>query len=101
MKRFKEYVYDTNAVSHYADTRNELLGSTGSSRFSPWMVVGALSPRYIYHKVKEYEAKNPLYQKSTKKLIDEVFWRDWCRFFALKYGNKIFGIHGFDYERGS
>ena len=61
MKRFKEYVYDTNAVSHYADTRNELLGGTGSSRFSPWMAVGALSPRHIYHKVKEYEAKNPLY----------------------------------------
>eukprot|EP00347_Sterkiella_histriomuscorum_P007375 403349181 len=101
LKRFKEYVYETQAVSHYADTRNELLGENVSSRFSPWMAHGSLSPRYIYHKVKEYESKNQLTEKSTKKLIDEVFWRDWCRFWALKYGNNIFGVYGFDYERGS
>lgn len=96
LKRFKDYVYDSKSVDHYADTRNDLLGGNGSSKFSPWMATGSISPRYIYHKVKEYEAKNYLCEKSTKKLIDEVFWRDFCKFWSLKHGTKIFGSYGFD-----
>jgi hypothetical protein len=34
-----------------------MLGADYSSKFSPWLALGCLSPRFIYKQVKEYEAK--------------------------------------------
>ena len=45
LKRLKEYVWDTKSVANYVTTRNDLIGKNYSSKMSPWMANGSVSPR--------------------------------------------------------
>jgi deoxyribodipyrimidine photo-lyase len=38
----------------YKETRNGMLGPDYSTKFSPWLAFGTLSPRYIYEEVPFY-----------------------------------------------
>lgn len=96
LKRLEEYFWQKDLLKVYKETRNEMLGSDYSSKFSLWLANGCISPRYIYEQVKKYEAERTQ-NDSTYWLIFELLWRDYFRFVALKYGNKIFfekGIQG-------
>jgi deoxyribodipyrimidine photo-lyase len=93
LKRCTEFITGNRSIAHYAKTRNELLGPDYSAKLSPWLANGCISIRSIYHEVKRYEKVNGP-SESTKKFIDELFWRDFCRYFAMKYGNKIFSSYG-------
>lgn len=80
----------------YKDTRNGMLGTDYSSKFSPWLSLGCLSPRYIYKQVLQYEDQR-VRNDSTYWLIFELLWRDYFRFICAKHGNKIFypsGLQG-------
>ena len=46
-QRLKNYIWDSWAIAHYYDTRNELDGTDNASRISPWLANGSISPRYI------------------------------------------------------
>ncbi|KAM7267167.1 hypothetical protein ACFE04_009333 [Oxalis oulophora] len=39
----------------YKETRNVMLGPDYSTKFSPWLASGSISPRYIYEEVMRYE----------------------------------------------
>jgi deoxyribodipyrimidine photo-lyase len=72
------------------------LGADYSSKFSAWLALGCLSPRYIYEQVRAYETQR-IKNDSTYWLIFELLWRDYFRFIAHKHGKKIFrssGLHG-------
>ncbi len=88
LNRLQDYLWQTKHLSHYKRTRNGLIGTAYSSKFSPWLAQGSISPVRIYHTVKRYEeevAKN----KSTYWLIFELIWRDYFRYIALKYGDRL------------
>ncbi|KAA0249045.1 MAG: DASH family cryptochrome, partial [Chlorobiota bacterium] len=89
LRRLKYYLDETQLLSRYKETRNGLLGDDYSSKFSPWLSIGALSPRQIYWAVKEYEEKYGA-NDSTYWLVFELLWRDFFRFIAMKHGKKIF-----------
>ncbi len=94
-ERLKSYLWEGNHLKNYKETRNGLLGAEYSSKLSPWLANGAISPRSVYEEVKKYE-KERVKNKSTYWLIFELLWRDYFRFVAKKYGNNIFkpgGIH--------
>lgn len=89
LERLKNYLWDTDLVQNYKETRNGLIGGDYSSKFSPWLAQGCLSPKMIYHEVKKYE-KERKKNKSTYWLIFEILWRDFFRLMAKKHGKKIF-----------
>eukprot|EP01004_Peranema_trichophorum_P002961 NODE_1981_length_1729_cov_39.123910_g1689_i0.p1 GENE.NODE_1981_length_1729_cov_39.123910_g1689_i0~~NODE_1981_length_1729_cov_39.123910_g1689_i0.p1 ORF type:complete len:513 (+),score=56.38 NODE_1981_length_1729_cov_39.123910_g1689_i0:49-1587(+) len=89
LRRLKYYLWDTDHVAHYFDTRNEMLGADGSTKFAPWLSNGCLSPRKIYHELQAYE-KDRAKNKSTYWVVFELIWRDYFRFYSLKHGNSIF-----------
>lgn len=89
LARLKYYLWDTHLIKTYKETRNELLGGDYSSKFSPWLAQGCLSPKLVYHEVKRYEAAHGS-NESTYWLIFELLWRDFFRFMGKKHGNKIF-----------
>ena len=91
--RLNHYFWQEDCLKNYKQTRNGLLGSDYSSKFSPWLANGCLSPRYIYEQVKEYEAKR-VKNDSTYWLIFELLWRDFFRFIAAKHGNHLFRPSG-------
>lgn len=91
--RLKHYLWKTDLLATYKETRNGLLGADYSSKFSPWLANGTLSPRKIYHEVKSYEEQRKK-NNSTYWLIFELIWRDYFRFSAWRFGDKIFKAGG-------
>lgn len=87
--RMASYFWKTNKLSFYKKTRNGLLGTDYSSKFSPWLANGALSSRMIYWEVKKYEAQVKK-NDSTYWLIFELIWRDYFKYISLKHGNAMF-----------
>jgi deoxyribodipyrimidine photo-lyase len=89
LKRLNHYFFETEQLSKYKYTRNGLIGSDYSSKFSPWLANGSISPRQIYFQVKKYEDEIKS-NVSTYWLIFELIWRDFFTYVLLKYGNKLF-----------
>ncbi|XP_061876638.1 cryptochrome DASH-like [Entelurus aequoreus] len=91
--RLQHYFWDTDAVASYKETRNGLIGVDYSTKFAPWLAMGCLSARYIYQQVRRYERERTANQ-STYWVIFELLWRDYFKFVALKYGNRLFQVQG-------
>ena len=89
LRRLHYYLWETDLVKTYKETRNGLLGGDYSSKFSPWLAQGCLSPKQIYHELKRFEAARGS-NESTYWLFFELLWRDFFRFMGKKHGNKIF-----------
>jgi deoxyribodipyrimidine photo-lyase len=70
-----------------------MVGADYSSKFSAWLALGCLSPRYIYEEVKKYEKQFGA-NESTYWLIFELLWRDFFRFMFKKYQTKFFLYSG-------
>jgi deoxyribodipyrimidine photo-lyase len=93
LERFKHYVWQSDRIRTYKETRNGMLGSDYSSKFSPWLALGCLSPRYIYAQIKQYEQER-IANDSTYWLIFELLWRDYFRLIVAKHGDRIFKRSG-------
>jgi deoxyribodipyrimidine photo-lyase len=93
LKRLKYYLWDSNLIQTYEETRNGLVGADYSSKFSAWLSMGCLSPKQIYAELKKYEAERGE-NKSTYWLFFELLWRDFFRLIGKKYGDKIFALEG-------
>jgi deoxyribodipyrimidine photo-lyase len=93
MKRLQNYFWETKKLSVYKLTRNGLIGTDFSSKFSPWLANGSISAKTIYWEIIKYEqqiGKND----STYWLIFEMIWRDYFKYVSMKNGNSIFKIGG-------
>jgi deoxyribodipyrimidine photo-lyase len=100
LNRLQHYFWEADRLQVYKETRNGMLGANYSSKFSPWLANGSLSPRHIYEEVKKYEQQRRK-NDSTYWLIFELIWRDYFRFVCAKYGRRIFykgGIRGLPIE---
>jgi deoxyribodipyrimidine photo-lyase len=93
LTRLNQYFWQRDCLKSYKETRNGLLGADYSSKFSPWLALGCLSPRWIDAQVKAYEMQR-IRNESTYWLIFELLWRDFFRWIAAKHGNRIFHPSG-------
>lgn len=93
LARLQHYFWGSKALSEYKLTRNRLLGADYSSKFSPWLSFGNISPRYIAAMVKRYEAEHGA-NDSTYWLLFELLWRDFFRFASIGWGKRLFRIYG-------
>ncbi|RHZ89420.1 hypothetical protein Glove_14g42 [Diversispora epigaea] len=83
-------------IAKYKQTRNNLIGINYSSKLSPFLTFGCLSPRLAYQKIVDYESKKPGGETESTYLIkSQLLWRDYFKFMAEKYGNSLFHIDGF------
>jgi len=89
LKRLHYYFSGSNCIATYKETRNEMTGADYSSRFSPWLALGCLSPREIYYALKDYESQSGA-NDSTYWLYFELLWRDYFRFMMKKHRHKFF-----------
>jgi len=93
LKALNYYLWQSDLISSYKETRNKLLGRNYSSKLSGYLSLGCLSPKLIFSEIKRYEATR-VKNKSTYSLVFELLWRDFFRFMAKKYGNAIFKKSG-------
>jgi deoxyribodipyrimidine photo-lyase len=89
LRRLRYYLWEKDLLANYKQTRNGLYGADYSSKFSPWLAQGCLSPKMIYHEIKRYERERTS-NESTYWLFFELLWRDFFRLMGKKHGNKIF-----------
>ncbi len=93
LDRLQHYLWDTDGLKSYKQTRNGMLGPDYSSKLSPWLALGCLSPRRVFETVQQYEQER-VRNDSTYWLIFELLWRDYFRFICTKHGNTVFHPSG-------
>lgn len=95
-KRLKAFTFGNGSILHYKLTRDELMGENTSSKLSPWLALGCISPRSVYYHIKQFEEKVEA-NESTYWLYFELLWRDFFRFMFKKHRQRFFlklGIQG-------
>uniref|UniRef100_UPI00286C4D39 DASH family cryptochrome n=1 Tax=Chamaesiphon sp. OTE_20_metabat_361 TaxID=2964689 RepID=UPI00286C4D39 len=91
--RLDEYIWQNDRLRIYKETRNGMLGADYSSKFSAWLALGCISPRYIVEQIRKYEDER-IENDSTYWLIFELLWRDYFRFICAKHGVSMFKLTG-------
>merc|ERR1711871_1140552 len=89
--------YITNGegkIDVYKETRNGMIGMDYSSKLSPWLAVGAISSRQVVKAVKDFEARTGIKNDSTYWLIFELLWRDYMKFYGIRWGRRMFLLGG-------
>jgi len=92
-ERLQSYLWGTHAVARYKETRNGMVGEAYSTKFSPWLALGCLSPRMIFNQIKKYEQEE-VANKSTYWVLFELIWRDYFKFVCQKFGDRVFYLSG-------
>lgn len=98
IERLSHYFFVTQHLSIYKKTRNGLLGTNYSSKFSPWLANGSISARTIYWNIKAYEARFGSNQ-STYWIHFELIWRDYFKYLALQHKEHLFHRDGIQQKR--
>lgn len=91
--RLRDYLWLTQGVRQYKDTRNGLIGSEYSSKLSPWLANGSLSPRRVMAELRRHEAQYGS-NDSTRGLWLQLLWRDFFRWTLLRHGAALFRTAG-------
>jgi len=89
LERVKDFIWDKDLLRNYFNTRNGMIGADYSTKFSPWLAHGNLSPRHVAMECKKYE-ESRVANKSTYWVVFELLWRDFFKYFAKKHGDNIF-----------
>ncbi|HWV09701.1 DASH family cryptochrome [Pseudomonas sp.] len=87
--RLRDYLWNTQGVRQYKDTRNGMIGSEYSSKFSPWLANGSLSPRRAVAELRRHESQYGR-NESTDCLWAELLWREFFRWTLLRHGSALF-----------
>ena len=75
LARLQHYVFDSDGLRHYKASRNGLVGTEFSAKFSPFLAIGSLSVRRIWDEVLRYQALHGADEGSTW-MLQELLWRE-------------------------
>ena len=82
-----------DGVLDYAD-RRDIPGIVGTSRLSPHLAFGEISPRQIWAATRHAAASNPRLQRGCDKFLAEVGWREFS--YGLLFHNPDLATKNFD-----
>lgn len=85
--------FSTKRASEYKLTRNGLDGPSYSTKFSPWLAHGCISPRQVLEVLRDYEQKNGA-NESTYWIFFELLWREFFYWYARRWGKNLFLYSG-------
>jgi deoxyribodipyrimidine photo-lyase len=91
--RLHDYLWKSDLLCTYKETRNGLIGTDYSSKFSAWLASGCMTPRQVFHEVRRYESER-VANDSTYWMIFELLWRDYFRLVMEKFGTAMFSLDG-------
>ena len=96
--RLHDYLWTSDGIRTYKETRNGLVGTDYSSKLSAWLATGCISARQVFHEVRRYEQQR-IANDSTSWMIFELLWRDYFRLVMEKFGAAMFSLNGIS-DRG-
>ncbi|NVN83423.1 DASH family cryptochrome [Vibrio sp. Scap16] len=91
LAHLKHYFSQSYARS-YKQTRNAFDGIENSTKFSPWLALGCVSPKTIYRHLKQFEAHHGA-NDSTYWIYFELLWREYFYWKGLSLGSSLFGTN--------
>ena len=80
-------------ASSYKQTRNGLDGMDYSTKFSPWLANGTLSPRRIVQQLKRYEERAGA-NDSTYWIFFELLWREYFQWYGHRHQQRLYAFAG-------
>jgi len=81
-------------LSCYKETRNGMIGMDFSSKLSCWLSSGSITARQVAQAVFQFEEASGISNESTRFLIFELLWRDYMKFYALRWEVRLFTLGG-------
>jgi deoxyribodipyrimidine photo-lyase len=100
LERLNYFLFESQLIKNYKETRNGLVGGDYSSKLSPWLANGCVSARKVYSEIKKFEAEFGA-NESTYWLIFELLWRDYFRFIFKKHQHKLFTFNGISGQKNT
>jgi len=94
LARLDAYARNPNGAAQYKTRRNGLLGTEFSTKFSPWLASGAISPQRIWQTCLYLEDElggSP----DVEWIRVELLWREYFQWVAYTAGPKLFQKKGF------
>merc|ERR1719223_1448032 len=88
--RLQKWMFDDDHLKDYRDIQNGMVGEGYSSKLSPWIARGCISPRRIRQEAQRYEAERRIKNFSTYWLPNMLEWRDFMIYLARSQGDRIF-----------
>ncbi|MEZ8732626.1 DASH family cryptochrome [Vibrio splendidus] len=85
-----ENYFSHDYAFNYKHTRNAFDGIENSTKFSPWLALGCVSPKTIYRHLKQFEADHGS-NDSTYWIYFELLWREYFYWKCLSLGSSLFG----------
>lgn len=92
-KQLNNYLFGTDLIKQYKQTRNALDDWHHSSKLSLWLANGCISVRTVYQGIKQYEAERGA-NDSTYWLYFELLWREYFQWYLMKHQDKLFHFAG-------
>ena len=87
------YLWTGDHLKNYKETRNGMLNWADSSKLSPYLALGLISPRSVIEEVERYERERTQ-NDSTYWLKFEVLWREYFHAFGFFAGTDLFKVGG-------
>lgn len=95
LKRLKAYIWaEEGGLPNYRTTSDALTGWADTSKLSPWLAQGCVSPKMVYHELQKYKEARLRGHRSAQALFQSLLRRDFFRLIAKKYGDAIFEAGG-------
>jgi deoxyribodipyrimidine photo-lyase len=93
LARIEQWFWADDCVARYKETRDGLVGADFSSRLSPWLALGTISPREVAAEIRRYESERTA-NDSTYWLFFELLWRDYFHFWVRRWQGRAFKASG-------
>ena len=92
IKHLERY-FGSDLPLNYKNVRNNLEGWKSSSKLSPWLGYGCISPRQVMASIIQYEVERGK-NSSTECLSSEILWREYFQWSHFKVGSKTYKFKG-------
>ncbi|WP_086970000.1 DASH family cryptochrome [Vibrio coralliirubri] len=84
-----EHYFSYDYASRYKQTRNALDGIENSTKFSPWLALGCISPKTICRHLSRFESHHGS-NDSTYWIYFELLWREYFYWKSMSLKSSLF-----------
>ena len=88
LARLRHYALDSGGLGTYKASRNGLVGTEFSSKFSPFLSIGSLSVRRIWHTVLRYQELHGA-DEGSEWMKQELLWREFFLWSEQVHGARF------------
>lgn len=96
--RLRDYLWQSQGIRQHKDSSDGLIGSAYSSKLSPWLASGCLSPRRVIAELRRHEAQYGS-NGSTQYFWQEMLWREFFHQVLQRHDRALLergGVGGHD-----